>query len=100
MHTGQSSIAPESSLPQVGQVRWGSVLMVLTVLQPICAESNTTLHGVMRKRPAQPNCCSGPQTIACSFILARQTRFGTQFLPFVSCGPRVDYELRRWAVRN
>jgi hypothetical protein len=31
--TGQNSIAPESSLPQVGQVRWGSVLMVLTALR-------------------------------------------------------------------
>jgi hypothetical protein len=27
MHTGQNSIAPENSLPQLGQVRWGSVLM-------------------------------------------------------------------------
>jgi hypothetical protein len=32
MHTGQNSIAPENSLPQLGQVRWGSVLMGLTVL--------------------------------------------------------------------
>jgi hypothetical protein len=34
MHTGQNSIAPENSLPQLGQVRWGSVLMGLTALQP------------------------------------------------------------------
>ena len=34
MHTGQNSIAPENSLPQLGQVCWGSVLMVLTALQP------------------------------------------------------------------
>ena len=34
MQTGQNSIAPENSLPQLGQVRWGSVLMVLTALQP------------------------------------------------------------------
>jgi hypothetical protein len=34
MQTGQNSIAPENSLPQLGQVRWGSVLMDLTVLQP------------------------------------------------------------------
>ena len=34
MQTGQNSIAPESSLPQLGQVRWGSVLMALTALQP------------------------------------------------------------------
>src|SRR5271165_6725539 len=32
MQTGQNSVAPESSLPQVGQVRWGSVLMGLTAL--------------------------------------------------------------------
>src|SRR5271165_3718922 len=28
MHTGQNSIAPENSLPQLGQVRWGSVVMI------------------------------------------------------------------------
>jgi hypothetical protein len=30
MQTGQNSIAPESSLPQLGQVRWGSVFMETT----------------------------------------------------------------------
>jgi hypothetical protein len=34
MQTGQNSIAPENSLPQLGQVRWGSVIMALTALQP------------------------------------------------------------------
>jgi len=34
MQTGQNSIAPENSLPQLGQVRWGSVFMGLTALQP------------------------------------------------------------------
>jgi hypothetical protein len=33
MHTGQNSIAPESSLPQIEQVRWGSALMVLPAPQ-------------------------------------------------------------------
>jgi hypothetical protein len=33
MQTGQNSIAPENSLPQLGQVRWGSVLIGLTVLR-------------------------------------------------------------------
>ena len=33
MQTGQNSIAPENSLPQLGQVRWGSVLMDLTALR-------------------------------------------------------------------
>ena len=34
MQTGQNSIVPEISLPQIEQVRWGSVLMALTALQP------------------------------------------------------------------
>jgi hypothetical protein len=34
MQTGQNSIAPENSLPQLGQTRWRSMLMTLTVLQP------------------------------------------------------------------
>jgi hypothetical protein len=34
MQTGQNSMAPENSLPQLGQMRWGSVFMDLTVLQP------------------------------------------------------------------
>jgi len=34
MQTGQNSIAPENSLPQLGQVRWGSALMLLIALQP------------------------------------------------------------------
>src|SRR5262249_58688269 len=32
MHTGQNSIARENSLPQLGEVRWGSVFMALPVL--------------------------------------------------------------------
>jgi hypothetical protein len=40
MQTGQNSIAPENSLPQLGQARWGSALMALTALQP------TTVHRV------------------------------------------------------
>jgi chromosome partitioning protein len=41
MQTGQNSIAPASSLPQLGQVRWGSVLMVLTALQPKATAGST-----------------------------------------------------------
>ena len=33
MQTGQDPIAPENSLPQLGQVRWGSALMALAVLR-------------------------------------------------------------------
>jgi len=34
MQTGQNSSVPENSLPQLGQVRWGCVLMVLSALHP------------------------------------------------------------------
>jgi len=33
MHTGQNSIAPENSLPQLGQARWGCALMLLIAVQ-------------------------------------------------------------------
>jgi hypothetical protein len=33
MQTGQNPIAPENSLPQLGQVRWGSALMLLIAVQ-------------------------------------------------------------------
>jgi hypothetical protein len=59
MHTGQNSIAPENSLPQLGQVRWRSALMGLTVLprrlklrkehgfprQPAAAQLGNQVHG-------------------------------------------------------
>jgi len=48
-------VAPESSLPQLGQVRWGSVLMALTAFQPQSeSKANTALHRGVRNRPARP----------------------------------------------
>jgi hypothetical protein len=58
MQTGQNSIAPENSLPQLGQVRWGCVLMILTALQPQpepkatprsteCCEIGHTVPGIL-----------------------------------------------------
>jgi hypothetical protein len=38
MQTGQNSIVPENWLPQLGQVRWGSVLMALTATTPRSTE--------------------------------------------------------------
>jgi hypothetical protein len=90
MHTGQNSIAPESSLPQLGQVRWDSVLMGLTVLQPQsepkatarsndwCESAGTALGKLLSH--CTSNC------VCLYTILARQTRLGTKFLPLVSCG--------------
>ena len=50
MHTGQNSIASENSLPQLGQVRLGSVLMALTALQPQ-SEPKATPRSIGPRRP-------------------------------------------------
>jgi len=63
MHTGQNSIAPENSLPQVGQVRWGFVLMALAALHPQ-SEPKTAPRSIGPRRPLA-NYSPIPQTIAC-----------------------------------
>ena len=78
MQTGQHSIVPENSLPQLGQMRLGSVLMALTALQPHSeAKATPYSHRAVRKRPAQSlvNCCPVAKAIGCCFILARQITF-------------------------
>src|SRR6516165_9547630 len=78
MHTGQNSIAPENSLPQLGQVRWGSALMLLIALQSHPPpENNTTFHRLVRNRPAQllAYCCFIAQAIANYGTLAHQITF-------------------------
>jgi hypothetical protein len=76
MHTGQNSIAPEKSLPQLGQVRWGSVFMELTALQPQF-ERKPTARSSGRREIGQllTNCCSVAQAIAYCIILSRQITF-------------------------
>ena len=78
MQTGQNSIASENSLPQPGQVRWGSVLMGLTALQP---------HSEPKATPRSTESCEigphGPWQTLVPFhkqlrvhlIVARQIRF-------------------------
>jgi hypothetical protein len=55
MHTGQNSIAPENSLPQLGQVRWGSVLTDLPVLwpqsEPKAAPRSTEWREIVQRHP-------------------------------------------------
>jgi hypothetical protein len=60
--TGQNSIASENSLPQLGQVRLGSVL-ALTALQPQ-SEPKATPRSIGPRRPLG-NYSPIPQTIAC-----------------------------------
>jgi hypothetical protein len=78
MQTGQNSIAPENSLPQVGQVRWTSVLIVLAALQ-LQAQPRTTPGSTESREIGQhgpwADCSPVPQAIAYSFTLARQVTF-------------------------
>ena len=104
MQTGQNSIAPESSLPQLGQVRWGSVLMGLTALQPKSKPKATPRSTEWcRKRPARPlaNCCLVAQAIAHYVILARQITFRNKIpIAGVLRRPVLITSLGDEAVRN
>jgi hypothetical protein len=65
MHTGKNSIAPESSLPQLGQVRLSSVFMGLTALQPQsepkAAPHSTEWCEIVQRHPLAND---GPASIA------------------------------------
>ena len=54
MQTGQNSIAPENPLPQLGQLRWGSVLMLLTVLR---------IRSKLRKEHGSPRQPAAPRLV-------------------------------------
>ena len=85
MHTGQNFIAPESSLPQLGQVRWVSVLIALTALQPQPEpKAIPRSTPVVRNRPVQrlAFCCPVPQTNALYYRV--KPRFGTKFRALAS----------------
>jgi hypothetical protein len=81
MQTGQNSIAPDNSLPQLGQVRWASVLIVLTALQ----------GDLSRQRDHAPKRCEigqhgSWQTIVpfhkqCLYTTASNPISETEFLP-------------------
>ena len=53
MQTGQNSIAPKNSLPQLGQVRWGSALIGLTALQWRPQPKARQRSQEVRNRPAR-----------------------------------------------
>ena len=80
--TGQNSIAPENSLPQLGQVRWGSVFMDLTVLQPQF-ERKPTAHSTF----TAPDKAIVPFHKQMRLHLSQRFKssFGTRFLPLVTC---------------
>jgi hypothetical protein len=77
MHTGQNSIAPESSLPQLGQVRLSSVFMGPTALQPQAEVKATPCSTERRKRGQDglATCCRVPQTIGYTFTITRRITF-------------------------
>ena len=93
MHTGQNSIAPENSLPQLGQVRWGSAFMDLTVLprrlklckehgfarQPVAARLGTQALGfepVAMPSSAEPCETRQPTLLACCGAASTVTSLG------------------------
>jgi hypothetical protein len=93
MHVGQNSIAPENSLPQHGQVCWGSVFMDLTVLPRRLKLREE------RGFPRQPgavwlgNQVPGSEALA---MPSRNEQFGTRWRPLlVSCGPTPIVTSRR-----
>jgi hypothetical protein len=97
MQTGQNSIAPENSLPQLGQVRWDSVLMDL----PAFFSPNLS----RKHRYARTDWCeSGQQTVVpvheefCVPLYYRvKSRFGTKFQVFVLLQRRaLNHDLGRW----
>ena len=100
MQTGQNSIAPENSLPQLGQVRWGFVLMGLTVLQSQPESKATPTSNECAKSgqhvPWQI-ICPVSQAIASSFRVARHITFRNR-IPIVGVLRRRagDNDLRRW----
>src|SRR6201997_1373089 len=97
MQTGQNSIAPENSLPQLGQVRWGSVLMHLAVLPRRLKLRNE--HGFPR-RPAAArlgNRVPGSESLA---ILSSTERCETRRRRLLaSGGPASMVTSRRSTVR-
>jgi len=83
MQTGQNSIAPENSLPQLGQVRWGSVFMNLTVLPRRLKLRNE--HGFPREPvAARPgNQVRGSEPLA---IPSSAERYETRRRPLLASG--------------
>jgi hypothetical protein len=94
MQTGQNSIAPENSLPQLGQVRWGSVLMGPSVHWPQFEQKATLCSNQRRlNRPARylarcgiPDCnptCIG--SVAIKFSESFEQRKFEQSKSFLKC---------------
>jgi hypothetical protein len=101
MQTGQNSIAPENSLPQLGQVRWGSVLIVLTLpsthSEPRKKHHACTERCEIGQHGSLANCCPVSQAIASSFRVARHIAFRNRIpIAGVLRHRARDNDLRRW----
>jgi hypothetical protein len=73
--TGQNSAAPERSLPQLGQVRCGSVIMTLTACSRNLSRKphHAPPSGAKLADTAMAYCCSSvARAIACSVTVARE----------------------------
>src|SRR6516162_76831 len=97
MQTGQNSIAPENSLPQLGQMRWGSVFMDLSALPRRVKLRNE--HGFPRQ-PAAARLGTQVSGFELQSIAASTERCETRRRPLLaSCGPASNVTSRRSTVR-
>ena len=90
MQTGQNSIAPENSLPQLGHVRRGSVFMGLTALQPRYEPKSRKQHHAppsgAKSASTAPGKLLSRSTSDCVPILARQITFRNKIpMTWVTC---------------
>ena len=77
MQTGQNSIASENSLPQIGQMRWGSVFMDLTALWPQSepkATPRSTEWGEIGQQRRLVNGRLSLSTVVCPIICAASSK--------------------------
>ena len=93
MQTGQNSIAPEISVPQIEQVRLGSVLMNLTVLRIRANYRLDRMHGV----PGTPT-ISGESMFRNK--ISETLEAGCLYNGMKSLISDHDYELHLVALRN
>jgi hypothetical protein len=103
MHTGQNSIAPESSLPQLGQVRMSSFFMRLTALQSQSEPKATPRFTEWRESDRMaPGKLLSRSTNICVFIYSSASNQVSEQDSYrrYPAASRVDNDLWRWGGSN
>jgi hypothetical protein len=99
MQTGQNSITPESSLPQLGQVRWGSVRMGLTSLQRrprSTARQRSTKRREIGQHGSWQTIVPFHKQWCVTLYYSVKSHFGTEFLPLDIAAKRVVSQRQRY----